>query len=198
MNKRFLASVTLGLTLALSLSACGNRLPANVPVDASAEESPAPDTTPIEEPATPAPVASTPAYQQPLTGSLVVSGIDKKKTGGFLGIAKKLNVKGSVINTSNVALSGKVTIKFTKKTGIINKKMEAVGDPKEVLVMNLAPGANFPFDVTSEKACDDAEVTVETTQPTGVAAAATAMGNPYGSTAANPYGTAAASTTYGY
>jgi predicted small lipoprotein YifL len=192
LNKRVLASLTLGLTLALSLSGCGNRLPANVPVDASSEESAGPVATPTEEPAaTPAPVATTPANQQPLTRSLVVSGIDKKKTGGFLGMAKKLEVKGSVINTSNVALSGKVTIKFTKKTGIINKKMEAVGDPKEVLVMNLAPGANFPFDVTSEKACDDAEVTVETTQPTATAAAAS-VSNPYGSTAV------AARTSYGY
>jgi hypothetical protein len=195
MNKR-IAAMSLGLMLALAMTGCGNRLPANPPIDPDAEASAAPAASPAPEASTApvTPAATTPAYQQPLTGSLVVSNVDKKKVGGFLGMAKKLEVKGTVINTSNVPLSGKVIVKFTKKTGIINKKMEPVGDPKEVVVAQLAPGASFPFDVTSEKSCDEAEYSVETTPAAGATTTA-AVSNPYGAPAtataahvAGPYG----------
>lgn len=199
MNKR-IAAMSLGLVMALALTGCGNRLPANPPVDPEAGASAAPAASPSPEASTApvTPAATTPAYQQPLTGSLVVSNVEKKKVGGFLGIAKKLEVKGSVINTSNLPLNGTITIKFTEKKGIINKSMVAVGDPKTVVVAQLAPGAAFPFDVTSDKSCDDAEVTVATTQPSAGATAATAYGNPYGApTAATAVGARVAGP-YGY
>lgn len=188
MNKRLMTSLTLGLAMALCLSACGNRLPANPPIDEEAETQPA-----VEEPAPidPAPVTTptAPAYQQPLTGSLVVSGVDKKKVGGILGMAKKIEVKGQVLNTSNVPLSGIVKVKFLKKSGIINKKLEEIGTKDQAIAM-LAPGQSISFSLTSDKHCDDAEVTVETS-PAAAMAGAAAASNPYGQAAAPTYG-------YGY
>ena len=184
LNKRTFATMTLGLAVALSLSACGNRLPVNAPVDTSSDtdvENPVVDPG-YEQPVVTTPtVPTTPAYQQPLTGSLVVSGMDKKKTGGVLGMAKKIQVSGQVINTSNVALSGTVKVKFLKKKGVINKSMEEIG-VKEQVIAQLAPGQSISFSLTSDKHCDDAEVTVETTQPTA-AAGMTAASNPYGAPA---------------
>jgi predicted small lipoprotein YifL len=195
MNKRLMNSLTLAALVALTLSGCGNRLPANPPIDPAAE-----DTKPAaEEPAVETPVATTPtvpttpAYQQPLTGSLVVSGIDKKKVGGFIGIGKKLEVKGQVLNTSNVPLTGIVKVKFTKKTGIINKKMEEIGT-KDQAIAQLAPGQSISFTLTSDKACDDAEVTVETSQ-NAVPVAGAAATNPYGQPAVAQTGAYGA---YGY
>lgn len=191
MNKRLMTSLTLGLAMALCLSGCGNRLPANPPIDEEAETKPA-----VEEPAPvvtePAATPTAPAYQQPLTGSLVVSGVDKKKVGGFLGMAKKIEVKGQVLNTSNVPLSGIVKIKFLKKSGIINKKMEEIGT-KEQAIASLAPNQTIAFSLTSDKHCDDAEVTVETSPATAMAGAAAAS-NPYGQAAA----TARVAGPYGY
>lgn len=192
MNKRLMTSLTLGLAMALCLSGCGNRLPANPPIDEEAETKPA-----AEEPAPvvtePAPTVPTaPAYQQPLTGSLVVSGLEKKKTGGFLGMAKKIEAKGQVLNTSNVPLSGIVKVKFLKKSGIINKKMEEIGTKEQAIAM-LAPNQSISFSLTSDKHCDDAEVTVETSPATAMAGAAAAS-NPYGQAAA----TARVAGPYGY
>src|SRR5690349_2446993 len=107
MNKRLMNSLTLAALVALTLSGCGNRLPANPPIDPAAEDTKPAAEEPVETPVATTPtVPTTPAYQQPLTGSLVVSGVDKKKVGGFIGIGKKLEVKGQVLNTSNVPLTG--------------------------------------------------------------------------------------------
>ena len=195
MNKRLMTSLTLGLAMAVCLSGCGNRLPANPPIDEEAETKPAvEEPAPVVEP-DPAPtVPTTPAYQQPLTGSLVVSGVDKKKTGGFLGMARKIEVKGQVLNTSNVPLSGIVKVKFLKKTGIINKKMEEIGT-KDQAIAQLAPGQSISFSLTSDKHCDDAEVTVETSPTT--AAAGVAAANPYGQPTAAA-ATRVSGSVYGY
>lgn len=192
MNKRLMTSLTLGLAMALCLSGCGNRLPANPPIDEEAETKPAAEEPApvVTEPAATVPTA--PAYQQPLTGSLVVSGLDKKKVGGILGMAKKIEAKGQVLNTSNVPLSGIVKVKFLKKTGIINKKMEEIGTKEQAIAM-LAPNQSISFSLTSDKHCDDAEVTVETSPATAMAGA-TAASNPYGQAAA----TARVAGPYGY
>ena len=102
-----------------------------------------------------------------------------------------------MINTSNVALSGTVKVKFLKKKGIINKSLEEIGT-KDQVIAQLAPGQSISFSLTSDKHCDDAEVTVETTQPmagAGMAAASSPYGAPapaYGAPATYPQ------TTYGY
>lgn len=184
-TKRNLANLALtaSLAFALCLTGCGNRLPANAPVDeAPAAETPAEDQpAPVAEqpaPVTPvAPVTGTPAYEQPTVGSLTVSVSEKKKK-GLIPFMKKLIVKGQVLNTSTVALSGKLKIEFRKKGSTV--------ETREQEVATLQPGQSYSFDVTSEKYCDDAEVTVETRQSAPAAAGYGA--SPYGQSAYAPYG----------
>lgn len=183
-----------GVAFSLLLAGCGNRMPANVP---EPEESAAPTAPAASEPAPAAPVTpattapvapTTPAYTQ--TGSLVVSGVEKSKTG--LIFFKKMVVKGSVVNTSNVPLSGTIKCEFKDKKGIFTKTM-VTEETKTQVVAQLAPGQTFPFEFKSDKSnMDEAEVTVET-MPAAPAAAAypAAAGNPYGAPAAGyPMGAA--------
>ena len=176
-----------GIAFSLMLAGCGNRMPANVP---EPEESPAaenPEAPPVTEPAplpSVAPVApTTPAYTQ--TGSLVVSGVEKSKSG--LIFFKKLVVKGSVVNTSNVPLSGTIKCEFKDKKGIFTKTM-VTEETKTQVVAQLAPGQSFPFEFKSDKSnLDEAEVTVETMPAAPAAAAYPTGGSPYGAPAAAGY-----------
>lgn len=182
------------LAAALLLTGCGNRMPAASPVDAPAAASespaaiaPAPVVTQPVAPVAPA----NPAYQAPISGSLVVSNISKTKKGLLF---KKMVVKGSVVNTSQVALSGTVKIVFKESKGIFTKTLEEV-ETKTIAVANLAPGGTFPIDVTSdETGVDEVEVTVETTP----GAAAPAAANAYGAPGAAAYGAPGATGSYGY
>lgn len=188
--QRRLTAVTLvgTVALALCLSGCGERVAASVPVDTSASPAPAAsDTTPVSDPNTPvAPVApQTPAYTQPITGSLAVSGVTKKKTGGFLGIGRKLEVTGQVVNTSTVPLSGMLTVNFEKSSGIFTKTLKTE-ETKTQAIITIQPGQSVNFDITSDHSCDDADPTVQTNTP--------AAGGGYGATGA-AYG--AAGSAYG-
>ncbi len=177
-----------GVAFSLLLAGCGNRMPANVPEpdESPAAETPAAPTTPAAtEPAAPtAPVApTTPAYTQ--TGSLVVSGVEKSKSGIIF--FKKMVVKGSVVNTSNVPLSGTIKCEFKDKKGIFTKTM-VTEETKTTVVAQLAPGQSFPFEFKSDKSnLDEAEVTVETMPASPAAAAYPASGSPYGAPAAAGY-----------
>jgi multidrug efflux pump subunit AcrA (membrane-fusion protein) len=92
-NRSFLLG---SIALAVMLAGCGNRMPANVPdpeePPAPAPSEPALPVAPVE-PVAPPPVApvvpGTPNYQGPTVGSLVVSGVEKSKSGL---IFKKLTV----------------------------------------------------------------------------------------------------------
>lgn len=187
MSKAIVTKWTLvgGVVLALALSGCGNRVPTNVPD----EEAPTPEVT---TPATPAidpapapvapPVTTNPGYVAPTTGSLVVSGVEKKKSG--LVFFKHMTVKGSVVNTSNVALSGTIKVEFKEKKGIFTKTF-VTEETKTQVISQLAPGQSFPFEIKSdESGIDDAEVTVETMAPAPTAAAG--------------YGAAQTNSTYSY
>lgn len=177
-----------GVAFSLLLAGCGNRMPANVPEPE--EETPAATAPAASEEPAPAPVASTapvvpttPAYTQ--TGSLVVSGVEKSKTG--LIFFKKMVVKGSVVNTSNVPLSGTIKCEFKDKKGIFTKTM-VTEETKTQVVAQLAPGQTFPFEFKSDKSnMDEAEVTVETMPAAPAAAAYPAAGSPYGAPAAAGY-----------
>lgn len=174
-----------GIAFSLLLAGCGNRMPANVPEpdESPAAENPAAPTTPAASEAPTAPTAppapTTPAYTQ--TGSLVVSGVEKTKTG--LIFFKKTVVKGSVVNTSNVPLSGTIKCEFKDKKGIFTKTM-VTEETKTQVVAQLAPGQTFPFEFKSDKSnMDEAEVTVETMPAAPAAAAYPAAGSPYGAAA---------------
>src|SRR5688500_17190103 len=104
MNSKLMKLTLAGsVALALCLTGCGARQLAEPPVvEEAAAESPEPVAS--AEPVPTPPTA--PAYEAPVvTGSLAVSGIEKKKVGGILGFRKKLEVKGTVVNTSNVPMS---------------------------------------------------------------------------------------------
>lgn len=191
MSKSIVTKWTLvgGVALALVLAGCGNRMPANVPVDEEepGTEAPANPTTPAspDVPApTPAPTApTTPAYVAPVVGSLTISGLEKTKSG--LIFFKHMTVKGSVVNTSSVPLSGTIKVEFKDSKGILTKTM-VTEETKTQVVAQLQPGQSFPFEIKSdETGIDDAEVTVETMQPaasagTAAASAAYASGGAYG------------------
>lgn len=196
-TKRNLVNLTLvgSLALTLCLSGCGNRLPAAAPeVDEPAAEEP---VAPVTDPVDPVTQPSTPTYEQPaappvIAGSLVVNGVNKAKK-GFIGF-RKVEVTGTVMNTSSVPLSGTLKLEFKEKKGIINKRLETV-ETKTQIISNLAPGSSLPFTIKSDKSCDDVEVTVETDQPVTAAGmggygqpAANPYGNPYGQSTGNPYG----------
>jgi hypothetical protein len=144
------------------LCSCGNRQPASALAEAPApSEPPAPIVTPAPV-ATPTFVPSNSGYSQPLTGSLVISSVEKVKQGMFF---KKLEVKGTVLNTSTVPLSGTLRVEFKDRKGMINKSLVVV-ETKTVSVVQLPPGQTLPFTILSDKTgLDDATVTVETTQP---------------------------------
>ena len=185
-----------GIAFSLLLAGCGNRMPANVPEpeESPAAENPAAPTTPaVTDPAPTVPTTpaapTTPAYTQ--TGSLVVSGVEKTKTG--LIFFKKTVVKGSVVNTSNVPLSGTIKCEFKDKKGIFTKTM-VTEETKTQVVAQLAPGQSFPFEFKSDKSnMDEAEVTVETMPAAPAAAAYPAAGSPYGAAAYPQPGMTAAS-----
>lgn len=180
-------AILVGTAMVLALTACGNRTPANPPID-EAEEGGA-TTTPAAEP-TPAgpttptvPTTPTTPVAPPITGSLVVTMVEKNLTGIIF--FKHLECKGSVLNTANVPLSGKLKIDYKNKKGIINKTLVSM-EIKEISVPQLAPGQSYPFTVKSDKSGpDDCEVTVSTNQPP---AAASATGGAYGAPGATAYG----------
>lgn len=178
--KRKLVNLTLvgSVAIAMCLTGCGKRTLAEAPIDPAASEEPA-ASEPANVDPDPAPVPSTPAYEQPPlnVGSLVVSGITKDKV-GIIGF-RKVEVKGSVVNTGSAPLSGEVKIEFKKKKGIINKTLET-SETKTHVVTNVAPGQSVSFTIKSDKGCDDAEVTVTTNQPVSTAAYGAAAGSPYG------------------
>jgi hypothetical protein len=182
-----------GIALALALAGCGNRMPANVPEpeESAPAETPAEPTTPaVTDPVAPAPtVPTTPAYVAPITGSLVVSGVEKSKSGIIF--FKKMVVKGSVVNTSSVPLSGTVKCDFKEKKGIFTSTL-VTEETKTVVVAQLAPGQSFPFEFKSDKSnLDEAEVTVETMAPAPAAAAAyPTAGSAYGAPTTGAYGAA--------
>lgn len=185
------------VAIALCLAGCGNRTPANAPLDdssSSGSTAPAPDAS--ASPAAPAAPAApavpqTPAYTQPVTGSLVVSNVTKTKK-GF--IFKTLTVAGSVVNSSNVPLSGTLKIEFKKNKGIFSKTLVTT-DTKTQAITTLQPGQSFPFTVTADHhGDDDAEVTVDTNP----AAPAAAPAAPAAAAAAAPAGGAAMMTMPGY
>jgi hypothetical protein len=194
-NKRNLV-LAGAVAIALCLTGCGNRMPANAPIDdASSTGTSATSPAPAASAALPAPVtpaAPVAAYVQPVTGSLVVSNVEKTKSGFIL---KTMTVTGSVINSSNVALSGTLKIQFKKTKGIFSKTV-VVTDTKTQVVTLLQPGQSFPFTVkASNHGDDDAEVTVDTNP---AAAAAPATGAPVGAPAATTGGTGASAMGYGY
>lgn len=195
-----LASLVAGLLLA----GCGNRMPAaplkdevtaasEAPVAALPSAAPATLTSPQLTGTLPGAVGANPALQAPITGSLVVSNLSKTKKGILF---KNMVVKASVVNTSQVPLSGTVKIEFKDSKGIFTKTLETV-ETKTIAVANLAPGGNFPIDVTSdETGIDEVEVTVETNQPSATAAP---MATGFNAAAAGqPYGTAPTAGAYGY
>lgn len=207
MTKRNLVNLTLvgSMALTLCLAGCGNRLPAAAPeVEEPVAEEP---VAPVTDPVDPYPEPSTPSYEQPTTpviaGSLVVSGVNEAKK-GFIGF-RKVEVTGTVMNTSSVPLSGTLKIEFKEKKGIINKRLEVV-ETKTQIISNLAPGSSLPFTIKSDKSCDTAEVTVETDQPVTAAGmggygqpASNPYGNPYGQPQTqNPYGQPQTQNPYGY
>jgi hypothetical protein len=165
------------VAIALCLSGCGNRTPANVvPDDAGASSTTpaAPAADPgasTAAPVTTAPAATAPAaYTQPVTGSLVVSGVNLSKKGL---IFRTLTASGSVVNSSNVALSGTLKVQFQKK-GLFSSTLKNT-TVKTVNVPTLQPGQSYPFTVTADKSGDDnAECTVETNQPAAGAVPAAA------------------------
>lgn len=189
-------AVLSALLVSVTLVGCGNRMPANIP---DPEEPALPPAPPVAEPVDPVapiepvmpPPAPTlpgtpgnPGYQAPTLGSLVVSGVEKSKTGFIL---KKLVVKGAVVNVSNVPLSGTLKVDFKDKKGLFTKTF-ITEETKTQVISQLAPGQSFPFELTSTKnGMDDAEVTVET-MPTAPAAANFSTGNPYGAAAPGTYG----------
>jgi hypothetical protein len=159
------------VAIALCLAGCGNRTPANVvPDDATGGASPtAPATDPAaSEPAPPVttlPATTTPSYSQPVTGSLVVSGVNLSKKGL---IFRTLTASGSVVNSSNVALSGTLKVQFKKK-GLLSSTLKDT-TVKTVPVPLLQPGQSYPFTVTADKSGDDdAECTVDSNQPAATA-----------------------------
>ena len=161
------------IAVTLCLAGCGNRAPANVVVDTSAATDAAPAASASPEKPAAAPVATTPAYTAPVvTGSLVVSNVSKTRTGIVL--FKKMHVSGSVINSSNVPLSGTLKVQFQKNKGIFTKTLTATG-VKTVVVSTLQPGQSFPVTVDSDTRNDDAEVTVESNPTTSTAPAAAAL-----------------------
>ena len=194
MKTRTLKTLAFAFGLAVMMTGCGNRVPANPPIDDSALASPSPDpnaATPSVDPnATPVPAATAnPAYSAPLTGSLTVGSISKT-THGIL-MFKKLEVKCVVTNTSNVALSGTVKVQFKKNSGFIKKTLNDDGTPMTQDISNLAPGQTQSVDITSTKSEDDAEITVDTQVPAAAPApaagataasltAGTAMGSAFG------------------
>lgn len=198
MRNHKLATLTLvsALVIATGLTGCGNRLPASAPVDEQpvatepAAEPPTPDV-----PAPSVPPTGNPGYEQPvLTGSLVVSSVDKKKKGLLF---KKLVVSGQVVNTSNQPLSDTLKIEFKKSKGVISKKLE-ISETKTQVITQLAPGQSVAFSLESDKSgTDDAEVTVETTQPVAAAGAGFAAGGLHGQ-AGVAYPQAARTGPYGY
>ncbi|MEB3284717.1 MAG: hypothetical protein VKN33_05480 [Candidatus Sericytochromatia bacterium] len=188
-------AVYSALIVSVALVGCGNRMPANLP---DPEEPALPPAPPVEpalpvEPVQPVvpPTLPTlpgmpgnPGYQGPTLGSLVVSGVEKSKTGLIL---KKLVVKGSVVNVSSTPLSGTLKIDFKDKKGLFTKTF-VTEETKTQVISQLAPGQSFPFEVTSTKnGMDDAEVTVETMQ-TAPAASVYSSGSPYGAPAMGGYG----------
>ncbi|MEB3329766.1 MAG: hypothetical protein VKQ33_11090 [Candidatus Sericytochromatia bacterium] len=191
MSKPKLNRVSLlgGVALALLLAGCGNRMPANVPEPeeppAPVPVDPVPSLAPVE-PVAPIPVPpvtpGNPNYQGPTVGSLVVSGIEKSKSGL---IFKKLTVKGTVVNLGNTPLSGTLKVDFKDKKGLFTKTY-VTEETKTQVIASLAPGQSFPFEVTATKNnMDEAEVTVETI-PTAPAAGTFNSGSPYGAPAGYP------------
>ncbi|MEB3223858.1 MAG: hypothetical protein VKS61_17425 [Candidatus Sericytochromatia bacterium] len=180
-----------GIALAVLLAGCGNRMPANVPdpeePPAPAPSAPAPSTAPVEPVAPPPapPVApGNPNYQGPTVGSLVVSGVEKTKSGL---IFKKLTVKGTVVNMSSSPLSGTLKIDFKDRKGLFTKTF-VTEETKTQVIASLAPGQSLPFEITATKNnMDEAEVTVETI-PAAPAAGAFSSGSPYGAPAGYPMG----------
>lgn len=187
-------AVLSALLVSVTLVGCGNRMPANLPdpeepalPPAPPVTEPAPPVAPVE-PVTPAPALpgtpGNPGYQAPTLGSLVVSGVEKSKTGLIL---KKLVVKGTVVNVSNMPLSGTLKVDFKDKKGLFTKTF-VTEETKTQVISQLAPGQSFPFELTATKnGMDDAEVTVET-MPTAPAASTFSTGNPYGAPAQGAYG----------
>lgn len=196
-NKRNLVLAGM-VAITMCLSACGNRMPANAPVDdssssgaASTTPAAAPSAAPVAAtPAAPAPIAgpAAAAYTQP-TGSLVVSNVNKTKKGIFF---KTLTVAGSVVNNSNVPLSGTLKVEFKKNKGIFTKTVETTAT-KTLAVTTLQPGQSFPFTVTADQhGDDDADCTVDTNP---VAAAPAAAAPAAAMMAAPAYGTYGAPAT---
>ncbi|MDB5100150.1 MAG: hypothetical protein JWM80_4571 [Cyanobacteria bacterium RYN_339] len=158
------------VAIALCLAGCGNRTPANVvPEDAGATAPTAPAASTAPPAATPVVAAPPVAYSQPVTGSLVVSGVNLTKKGL---IFRTMTAAGSVVNSSNVALSGTLKVQFKKK-GLLSSTLKDT-TVKSIVVPSLQPGQSFPFTVTADKSGDDdAECTVETNQPAATTAAPT-------------------------
>jgi hypothetical protein len=186
------------LLVSVALVGCGNRMPANIPDPEEPALPPAPPTEPAVpvvpvEPVAPLPAPVTPGlpgapgnpgYQAPTLGSLVVSGVEKTKTGLIL---KKLVVKGTVENVSSMPLSGTLKVDFKDKKGLFTKTF-VTEETKTQVISQLAPGQSFPFEVTATKnGMDDAEVTVET-MPTVPAASTFSAGSPYGAPMQGGYG----------
>ncbi|MEB3195609.1 MAG: hypothetical protein VKP62_00245 [Candidatus Sericytochromatia bacterium] len=186
-------SICGALLCALLLAGCGNRMPANIPepeepAPPAAPAVPAPSVAPIpQEPVAPpvgAPAPGAPNYSAPTTGSLVVSGVEKSKTGL---IFKKLIVKGAIVNTSTVPLSGTLKVDFKDKKGLFTKTF-VTEETKTQVIAQLAPGQSLPFEITATKSnMDEAEVTVET-MPAAPAAGSFATGSPYGAPMGASYG----------
>lgn len=161
---KFKHQLVMALAIALCVSACGNRAPANAVTPDDPSASPDSGATTPATPATPIPVTPTAApTAAPITGSLVVSNVAKTKTGIIL--FKTMTVTGSVVNSSNVALQGNLKCDFKKNKGIITKTVETTSS-KTLAVPLLQPGQSYPFTFTAdEHNDDDAEVTVDTTPP---------------------------------
>jgi hypothetical protein len=195
MSKAKFNRVTLlgGIALAVLLTGCGNRMPANVPdpeeppAPAPAPSAPAPSAAPVE-PVAPTPISpiapGNPNYQAPTLGSLVVSGVEKSKSGL---IFKKLTVKGTVVNVGSTPLSGTLKVDFKDKKGLFTKTF-VTEETKTQVIASLAPGQSLPFEITATKNnMDEAEVTVETI-PAAPAAGTFNSGSPYGAPAGYPMG----------
>lgn len=211
-SKRNLQTIILVGTLAmgLCLTGCGRR-PANMAAatdttgssdttassTAPVSTAPSTDTPAYTQPTTPT-TGTTPDYSQPSVGSLAVTNVSKTLHGILM--FKKLEVKGSVINTSNVPLSGTLKITFEKSSGIFNKTLSE-SETKTQDFSNIQPGQSEDFDITSSSSAADAEVTVDTQQAQAPVAAQGyggsygAQGTSYGSSYGGSYG--AQGTSYG-